>query len=1050
MPRLSQALLLNKYILHQFGVKDLQALSENLRDAIHEGYDENHVSHFHRQLVQRFYTNANLPESLLFEYDQNIVSHTLRISQSRSQPVHWKYFQYVALLFTEIFLDRYFRDTDALLADINQFWEDRFDRSTGVDKYTDKSELTKLAFWNATGSGKTLLMHVNILQYQYYLKKYGKQKDLNRIIVLTPNEGLSRQHLTEFRQSGLDAELFSKTGGALYVGQKIEIIDISKLRETSGEKTVAIEAFESNNLVLIDEGHRGSGGEVWKDYRNRLSAEGFSFEYSATFGQAVNAQTGKRQRDILNEYGRSILFDYSYRYFYADGYGKDYHILNLTKTQSDDFTTRYLTACLLTYFEQLLLYRNERGSATTFGIEKPLAIFVGSKVTAVRTENGKKVSDVLQVLQFLADFVKHTVRSQRDIDLLMKAQDGLVDKAGHSIFGNSFRYLRQKGLDSQQLFTQLLADVFNNSSANALLHIDNLKGQDGEIGLRLGNADYFGVINVGDDAALLKLCDEAGLLTDEKEFSASLFRSINAPGSSVNVLIGSKKFAEGWSSWRVSTMGLLNIGRGEGSEIIQLFGRGVRLKGYQFSLKRSSQLDQSVRPAVLPEYLSRLETLNIFGIRADYMDRFKEYLEGEGLKSGDEEQPIELTLPILPVVDLAKKGLKYVRFREGRDFKKQQVVRLIGKPMYPVRLDWYPKVQLMQSASRNTLSQVAVVETHLLTEQHIAFLDIKKLYAALLTYKNERGWYNIDLRREDLIAALHDASWYELTIPAEQLDFIDFDQVRTWQEIATSLLKGYCERIYNQARSMYNAEHPETALLDTSHPNFEKEYRLSIIEAGNEILIDNLRQLQKALKAGQFAADCRLGTRFDALHVLPHLYQPLLHMDAKSYQDAVSIQPVSLNEGERRFVEDLRKAVQNGHSLLNGGTIHLLRNQSRKGIGFFEANNFYPDFLLWIVQDEHQHLAFIDPKGLRNFSGFDEPKIQFSRRIQTEIEPKLNDPALHLSSFIVSVTPYERLKSWGGLPPIEEFNVNNIYFQTQQSTEYIEKILVKMLSAKTI
>jgi len=35
MPRLSQALLLNQYILHQFGVKDLAALSENLRDAAH-------------------------------------------------------------------------------------------------------------------------------------------------------------------------------------------------------------------------------------------------------------------------------------------------------------------------------------------------------------------------------------------------------------------------------------------------------------------------------------------------------------------------------------------------------------------------------------------------------------------------------------------------------------------------------------------------------------------------------------------------------------------------------------------------------------------------------------------------------------------------------------------------------------------------------------------------------------------------------------------------------------------------------------------------------
>jgi hypothetical protein len=101
------------------------------------------------------------------------------------------------------------------------------------------------------------------------------------------------------------------------------------------------------------------------------------------------------------------------------------------------------------------------------------------------------------------------------------------------------------------------------------------------VALRLGaENEPFGVINVGDDAKLVKLCEENGLETGEREFSGSLFHTINKPHSTVNVLIGSKKFTEGWSSWRVSTMGLMNVGKGEGAQIIQLFGRGVRLKGY--------------------------------------------------------------------------------------------------------------------------------------------------------------------------------------------------------------------------------------------------------------------------------------------------------------------------------------------------------------------------------------------------------------------------------------------------------------------------------------
>ncbi|MGB1243283.1 MAG: hypothetical protein ACPG49_12220 [Chitinophagales bacterium] len=99
--------------------------------------------------------------------------------------------------------------------------------------------------------------------------------------------------------------------------------------------------------------------------------------------------------------------------------------------------------------------------------------------------------------------------------------------------------------------------------------------------LRIGETDdYFGVINVGDDNTLFKLCQTFSILGMERDFSSSLFQKINQKDSKINVLIGAKKFTEGWSSWRVSTMGLMNIGKSEGSQIIQLFGRGVRLKAF--------------------------------------------------------------------------------------------------------------------------------------------------------------------------------------------------------------------------------------------------------------------------------------------------------------------------------------------------------------------------------------------------------------------------------------------------------------------------------------
>jgi len=287
-----------------------------------------------------------LSADVLRAYDENIVRHWQRITTRRNReerPISPKYFQYLALLFTEIYLDRYFRDAAGLLASLNTFVSEFNSELPEPDQIRPYKldELNKLAYWQATGSGKTLQMHVNILQYRHYLALNGRERELNRIILLTPNEGLSLQHQREFELSGLDAELFSKEGRGLFAGRSVEIIDIHKLEEEMGEKTVAIDAFEGNNLVLVDEGHRGASGEDWMGKRTRLSEEGFSFEYSATFGQAV-----KNRQSLAQEYAKCILFDYSYKFFYRDGYGKDYHILNLEETWNGGVSTRLLSTAL--------------------------------------------------------------------------------------------------------------------------------------------------------------------------------------------------------------------------------------------------------------------------------------------------------------------------------------------------------------------------------------------------------------------------------------------------------------------------------------------------------------------------------------------------------------------------------------------------------------------------------------------------------------------------------------------------------------------------------
>src|SRR5690606_29242640 len=220
-------------------------------------------------------------------------------------------------------------------------------------------------------------------------------------------------------------------------------------------KTVAVDAFETGNLVLVDEGHRGAaGGEAgkWLSRRDQLCEKGFSFEYSATFKQAVKGSVPLSRR-----YARSIVFDYSYRYFYGDGYGKDYQILNLDKHTERAHRHQYLVACLLAAYQQRRLFDDRQALLHDYNLERPLWIFVGGSVT--KGFNKGEASDVVEILKFLAAFAGDRASSQRVITETLSA--GLVAADGKNIFANRFGYLAELNLSANELFADICTRLFN-------------------------------------------------------------------------------------------------------------------------------------------------------------------------------------------------------------------------------------------------------------------------------------------------------------------------------------------------------------------------------------------------------------------------------------------------------------------------------------------------------------------------------------------------------------------------------------------------------------
>jgi len=1030
--KLEQRLVLLAWLNGHFGYKRNRDLLADMKEA-GEGFDAAGRSYVYHRLEARG-DKVKIPLADLARYDDNIREHLRAMNARRPEPITLRYFQYLAVLYTEIFLDWYFHRRGEMLRALNGFVENRnADKLAGEPKAPKFSErdLAKLAFWMATGSGKTLIMHINYRQFLHY-----NDRPLDNVLLITPNEGLTEQHMAEMTASNVPCRRFDLNESGLGAGQRdvVRVIEITKLVEEKrgGGQSVPVEAFEGNNLIFVDEGHKGSGGEAWRSFRDALGETGFTFEYSATFGQAL---TAARKDELTAEYGKAIVFDYSYRYFHGDGYGKDFRILNLKEETTEEKTETLLLGNLLSFYEQQRVFGQEDDALRPYNLEKPLWVFVGSSVNAVYTENKQKRSDVLTVARFLHHLLENKRGwAVRTVGKIVEGKTGLVTPDGEDVFAGKFEYLSDSGMDAESIYRAVLADVLHAPSGGGL-HLCDMRGNPGELGLKASGAeDYFGLIYIGDTSTFKKLieADDSGIVLEEDAITDSLFEGINEPDTDINVLIGAKKFIEGWNSWRVSNMGLLNIGRKEGSEIIQLFGRGVRLRGKDFTLKRSSALDGSH-----PEHIRLLETLNIFAVRANYMAQFREYLEKEGVEA---EGDVELSLPIKPNEDFLGQGLVVPRVPEDRNFAEEADILLEPEEEIRVRVDMSLKVQALESGAEGvTAVAVRAGRQRPIPAESLELVDWEQVYLHLLEYKERKGLMNLAIRPDTprkILAKTEPGRLYNLVADESVVKPETFADTSLLQEAVLSILRKYVDKFYRVHQERWDSEHMAYRTLDDD-PNlsFNKgRYVVKIARSQQQLIA----AVQKLIEEGErvYAEETR---ELPSIHFDRHLYQPLL----VERGDRVRSEPPGLKDSERQFVEDVRaycRAEKDG--ALADKEVFLLRNLSRgKGIGFFEKRGFYPDFILWIKDGDEQRIVFVEPHGMRLEDAYEHnEKAKLHEKLPDLAEAMNRRSKLGkvvLDSYIISGTPDDDLrKKWGRQWNRQHFGDRHILFLEKTTEEY--------------
>lgn len=1025
MSRLEGQLVLFDFVTELLGGNYAELVRE-LKGAALGARADGH-SHFFAVLESRG-ARVRLAHSDLAEYDLRILGYEARLGQQRPQ-FRFTYFQYLAALYSEIYLAWLASDARGLLREVRAF---HARRGFVLPRY-EASDLTKLAFWMATGSGKTLIAHVNLLQWQHY-----RPFDADNVILVTPSETLSKQHMEELALSGISAARADKAGG----WADVQVIEIHKLyidgagteKRRSGV-SMPVSAFEGRNLVLVDEGHKGSTTAAdanderrWRAIREALAGpRGFTVEYSATFAQITEGND-----DLLREYSKAILVDYGYRRFWEDGYGKDYQVVNLRDEGAYD-VDELLLAGLLTLYEQRRYFDEHPAEVSEYNIAAPLMVFVGATVT------GAIDSEVLAVVRFLDRVLGEPIWAEDIVRGLLEGTHGLPE----DLFAHQFLYLRELGTGPSHICADLRERLFH---GHGRLRLHHIRRSEGEIGLRVADADrerYCGVVNVGDAARFFRMAVEAGLMEgDDDHFEASLFESIEDEDSPVSFLVGSKKFIEGWSSWRVSVMGLLRVGRTAGPQVVQLFGRGVRLRGRGNQLRRSTAL-----PGPHPEGIRLLEMLHIFGVRADYMQVFNEAIRREGMPP-----PVARALPIVTAPDIAALEL-LVPEPGGYQFSSEVVVFDPSRLDREIVVDVFPEFLVAQGiAPLAAVGDASPPDPVPLPMSHV---DSERAFLHALELKRHRGWSNIYITRTSIDQFL--SASVLLHAPAQIL-LGDSERDRSVLNTAAmdAVTRGL-ERFAYTEQCRREQAHLEMSVITAEHSNFPRPWA----RTGDDTpayLLDVPEDLLEAvdvtvarITTGELPQDDDLAEPLPRLFMAEHLYGPMLVAEAQEagagprafgVLQGVRSTPAGLVGSEVAFIQDLKETWSRlSHTRdWQGFEIHLLRNLPRRGVGFFVAAGFYPDFLLWLKNGESQALVFVEPHGMVIW---DPTKVDLLQHIR--------DLALGIPLLAFIVTPTEPLSvgAIGGAGHHREqwFRERHILFQSDAG--YVESILLEARAALT-
>jgi|GEM_PF-1035623 len=334
--------------------------------------------------------------------------------------------------------------------------------------------------------------------------------------------------------------------------------------------------------------------------------------------------------------------------------------------------------------------------------------------------------------------------------------------------------------------------------------------------------------------------------------------------------------------------------------------------------------------------------------------------------------------------------------------------------------------------------------------ESLVWVDWQQAYLNMLAYKERKGLKNLVILPE---APRQIVEQVPCTVVAEEsvLRPQSFADRARLQEAVTHLLCRYVDKFHQTRREQWDEQTMVYRPLDKDDSNLGfRPQGVCEAKAGYVVRVPRSEQqlveaIQRLLQEQQRLYE-QENVSLPRIYFDRHLYQPLL----VEMPEIAQIVPPGLRPSEAQFLRDLRDYwnVEKDKSLI-GKEVFLLRNLSRGyGIGFFEERGFYPDFILWVVDQSRQRIVFLEPHGMLHAKAYiHDEKARLHERLSAlaaEIGKRSGRYDASLDAFIISATPYDELYqryddgTWGRT----KFAQKHILFPERgQAYDYIQILL---------